>query len=210
MVKINPIDFILHIDKYLSVIIQNYHDFTYLLLFAIIFLETGLVIAPFLPGDSLLFVAGAFAAKGVLNIWLLFFIFSFASIFGDTVNYWVGHYFARGIEKSRFFKKEYMDKTQGFYNRYGGKTIILARFLPIIRTFAPFVAGVGKMHYGKFLAYNIIGGFVWVTLFLFGGYFFGGIPIIEENFSTVILIIIGLSLAPIIWEYFFFKKRVKK
>ena len=202
--------FILHIDKYLSIIIQNYHGFTYLLLFAIIFLETGLVIAPFLPGDSLLFVAGAFAAKGVLNIWLLFFIFSFASIFGDTVNYWVGHYFAKGIEKSRFFKKEYMDKTQGFYNRYGGKTIILARFLPIIRTFAPFVAGVGKMHYGKFLVYNVVGGFIWVTLFLFGGYFFGGIPIIEENFSTVILIIIGLSLAPIIWEYYFFKERVKK
>ena len=165
--KINPVDFILNIDKYLSIIIKNHGILTYLFLFLIIFLETGFVIAPFLPGDSLLFVAGAFAAQGSLNILLLFIIFVLASILGDTANYWIGGYFEKGMEKSRLFKKEYLEKTQKFYEKYGAKTIILARFVPIVRTFAPFAAGIGKMKYSKFLSYNIIGGIAWVTLFLF-------------------------------------------
>ena len=200
--KINPVDFILNIDKYLSIIIKNHGILTYLFLFLIIFLETGFVIAPFLPGDSLLFVAGAFAAQGSLNILLLFIIFVLASNLGDTANYWIGGYFEKGMEKSRLFKKEYLEKTQKFYEKYGAKTIILARFVPIVRTFAPFAAGIGKMKYSKFLSYNIIGGIAWVTLFLFAGYFFGRMPLIKENLTIVIIIIVIFSVIPAVVEYF--------
>jgi len=207
--KINPVDFILNIDKYLSIIIKNHGILTYLFLFLIIFLETGFVIAPFLPGDSLLFVAGAFAAQGSLNILLLFIIFVLASILGDTANYWIGGYFEKGMEKSRLFKKEYLEKTQKFYEKYGAKTIILARFVPIVRTFAPFVAGIGAMKYGKFLSFNIIGGIAWVTIFLFAGYFFGRIPLIKENLTIVIIIIVFLSVIPAVVEYLKARKEHK-
>src|SRR3989338_9006379 len=182
----NLIDFILHIDKYLGVIIQDYGILTYVILFLIIFLETGLVITPFLPGDSLIFVAGTFAAKGYFNVFLLFFILSFAAIIGDTVNYWIG---------------------KNFYEKQGNKTIVIARFIPIIRTFAPFVAGIGKMNYSKFLVYNIIGGVAWVFLFLFGGYLFGEIPFVEKNLTLVIFIIIFISILPPIIEYIRIKRK---
>lgn len=200
------IDFILNVDKYLSIIIENYGLLTYLLLFAVIFIETGLVIMPFLPGDSLIFVAGTFAAQGVLNVLLLFVILCAAAILGDTANYWIGTYFGKKIERSRVIKKEYIEKTNHFYEKYGGKTIILARFVPIVRTFAPFVAGIGKMKYSKFLSFNVIGGIAWVALFLFAGYFFGKIQLIRENLTIAILIIIFVSLIPPIVEYF----RVRK
>lgn len=197
------IDFVLHLDEHLSTIIQSFGVWTYLLLFLIIFLETGLVITPFLPGDSLLFAAGAFAALGTLNIWVLFVLLSLAAILGDTVNYWIGHFIGpRAFSGSiRFLKKEYLDRTHDFYERYGGKTIILARFIPIIRTFAPFVAGIGAMTYSKFILYNVVGGIAWVGLFLFGGYFFGNLPFVKDNFTIVILAIIGISVLPGVIEY---------
>jgi len=199
----NPIDFILHIDKHLSTIISNYGIFSYLILFLIIFAETGFVITPFLPGDSLIFVAGAFAAKGSFNILLLFFILALAAILGDTLNYWLGSYFGEKVfTKSRFFKKDYLDRTNAFYQKHGGKTIILARFVPIVRTFAPFVAGVGKMDYLKFLSFNVVGGIIWVALFAFGGYYFGMIPFVEENLTIVIFVIIFLSIIPSVIEFF--------
>ena len=194
-------DFIIHIDKYLGSIIQNYGIFSYLMLFLIIFLETGLVITPFLPGDSLIFVSGTFAAKNLINVYLLFLVLIIAAILGDTVNYWIGNYFGENVFiKSKFFKKEYLDKTKEFYNKYGGKTIIIARFIPIIRTFAPFVAGVGKMEYLKFLSFNVIGGVGWVGIFLFGGYFFGNIKFVQDNLSLVVLAIIIVSLIPPVIE----------
>ena len=197
------IDFFLHLDKHLAEVISNYGIWTYAILFLIIFLETGLVITPFLPGDSLLFAAGTFASLGALNVWVLFILLSFAAILGDTVNYWIGHYigekaFSRNI---RFLKKEYLERTHDFYERHGGKTIILARFIPIIRTFAPFVAGIGEMSYGKFLTYNVVGGIVWVGIFVFGGYFFGNIPFVRDNFTVVILAIIVISVLPGIFEF---------
>ncbi len=194
------IDFILHLDKYLDLIVKNFGAFTYALLFLIIFAETGLVITPFLPGDSLLFAVGTFAAIGSLNVLLLFFLLSAAAILGDSLNYSIGKFLGKkAIEhETRFIKKEYIDKTHSFYEKYGTKTIVLARFVPIVRTFAPFVAGVGKMNYIKFLTYNVIGGVLWVATFVFGGYFFGNIPIIKNNFSIVILIIIFLSFVPAI------------
>ena len=203
------IDFILHIDKYLSSIIQQYGTLTYAILFLIIFLETGLVVTPFLPGDSLLFVAGALATGGSMNIFFLFILLAIAAILGDTINYWVGNYSGSKMENSRWAKKEYLEKTNAFYEKHGGKTIIYARFIPIIRTFAPFVAGVGKMNYKKFLSYNIAGGILWVALFLFGGYYFGAIPIIKENLTTVILLIIILSLLPPFIEFFRHKLKNK-
>lgn len=196
------LDIILHLDKYVSFIIQNYGVFTYFILFFVIFLETGLVITPFLPGDSLLFVSGAFAASGVINVFILFLILAIAAILGDTFNYWIGNYFGEKVfVKSRFFRKEYLEKTKNFYEKYGGKTIIIARFIPIVRTFAPFVAGVGKMDYLKFLSFNIIGGIGWVGLFLFGGYYFGAIPFVQENLSVIVLLIIFISLLPVIFEF---------
>jgi membrane-associated protein len=197
------VDFLLHLDRHLAEIIAQYGLWTYLILFLIIFCETGLVITPFLPGDSLLFAAGTFAGLGSLDPVVLFFLLTAAAIIGDTVNYWIGHYvgpraFAGNI---RWLRKDYLERTERFYARHGGKTIVIARFVPIIRTFAPFVAGVGRMHYGRFLFYNVFGAIVWVGLFVFGGYFFGNLPVVRENFTTVILAIILLSVVPIAVEW---------
>ena len=205
------INFIVHIDKYLSVIIQTYDTWTYAFLCLIIFLETGFVITPLLPGDSLLFAAGSFAAIGALNIWILLIVLILAAIGGDSINYSIGYYLGPKVfkeEKARFFKKEYLERTNEFYKKYGKKTIVIARFVPIIRTFAPFIAGIGKMNYWEFLKFNVIGAILWVTLFILGGYYFGRIPIIKENFSLVIIIIIATSLIPIAIEIW--KKKTKK
>jgi membrane-associated protein len=197
------IDFILHIDQHLSEIIQAYGTWTYALLFLIIFLETGFVVTPFLPGDSLLFAAGTFAALGSLNVWLLWGLLFGAAILGDTVNYWIGHTVGpRAFERDyRFLKRSYLERTQAFYAKHGGKTIVLARFVPIIRTFAPFVAGVGTMNYGRFITYNVLGGFLWTFIFVFLGYFFGNIPFVRRNFELVILAIILISVLPMVVEY---------
>ncbi len=199
------IEYVLHLDKYLEQIIQVYHTWVYLLMFFIIFMETGFVVTPFLPGDSLLFAAGTLAGLGqYLNIGILFIVFSAAAIAGDTANYWIGHYIGpRAFTGSiRFLKKEYLDRTHAFYEKHGGKTIIIARFIPIIRTFAPFVAGIGAMTYPKFIAYNVMGGVAWVSLFLFGGYFFGKLEIIQQNFSFVIIAIVIISTIPVFVEFF--------
>lgn len=197
------IEMFLHIDEILKEIIDTYQGWTYLILFLVIFLETGLVITPFLPGDSLLFAAGTFAAIGSLNIVWLIVILSAAAILGDTVNYWIGHYIGpRAFSGNiRFLKKEYLDRTHAFYEKHGGKTIILARFIPIVRTFAPFVAGIGAMTYSHFIVYNVVGGIFWVCLFTLGGYFFGGLPIVQENFELVVIAIIGISVTPMLVEY---------
>ncbi len=194
------IDIVLHVDKYLTLIIQYFGGWTYALVFLVIFLETGLVLTPFLPGDSLIFALGTFAAVGTFNIWLLFLILALAAILGDTVNYWIGSYIGSKVftTKSKLLNKEHLHKTQRFFDRYGGKTIIIARFIPIIRTFAPFLAGVGKMRYWKFLVYNVIGGIAWVGLFLWGGYFFGNIPWVQKNLTLVVILIIATSLIPVI------------
>jgi len=205
------IDIVLHLDKYLGALIQSNGTWTYAILFVVIFCETGLVVTPFLPGDSLLFAAGAFAAKGMLKPWWLFLILAAAAILGDTVNYWIGRVVGPKVfhkEKVRFFKKEYLDRTHQFYEKYGPETIIIARFVPIVRTFAPFVAGIGRMTYGKFIVYNVVGGVGWVALFVFGGYFFGNIPFIQKRFSLVIIAIILISLVPAVVE--FLKHRRKK
>jgi len=184
-------------------VIEHYGVFTYVILLLVIFCETGLVVTPFLPGDSLLFAAGAFAAQGVLNPHLLFILLTLAAVIGDTVNYAVGAFFGPRVfrENVRFLKREYLLRAEAFYEKHGGKTIILARFIPIVRTFAPFVAGVGKMHYLRFLSYNVFGGTLWVALFIYGGYFFGTIPIVQENFEWVILGIIAISLLPPVLEW---------
>jgi membrane-associated protein len=198
------IDIFLHIDRHLSEIIQHYGLWTYLIMFTIIFLETGLVVTPFLPGDSLLFAAGTFAALGALDMMWLFVLLSIAAIAGDTVNYWIGAYVGPKVfhkEKVRFLNKEYLDRTHQFYEKYGGKTIIIARFIPIIRTFAPFVAGIGSMTYWRFISYNVIGGVAWIVICTLAGYFFGNLPIVKENFSLVILAIIIISILPGIVEY---------
>ncbi len=207
------IDLFLHLDVHLQQIISQYGTITYILLFIVIFGETGLVITPFLPGDSLLFAAGTFAAKGSFNVHLLFILLAVAAILGDTVNYWIGHYVGPKVfekEKVRFLKKEYLDRTHKFFEKYGGKTIILARFVPIVRTFAPFVAGIGSMTYPKFITYNIIGGTLWVALFIYGGYFFGNIEIVKNHFSIAIIVIILISLVPGFVEYFRHKIAQKK
>ena len=199
----NLVDFILHLDVHLNAIIQNFGIWTYLILFLIIFLETGIVVTPFLPGDSLLFAAGTFAALGSLNPIALFLILTAAAILGDTVNYWIGHYIGpRAFSGNiRFLKKEYLDRTHGFYERHGGKTIILARFIPIIRTFAPFVAGIGAMTYSRFFFFNVIGAVAWVGLFVFGGYYFGNLQFVKDNFTIVILAIIVISVLPGVFEF---------
>lgn len=198
-------DFVLHLDKHLSALVQAYGVWTYLVLFVIIFLETGLVVTPFLPGDSLLFAAGTFAASKALKVLVLFVLLSGAAILGDTVNYWIGHYVGPKVfdqKKSRFFKKEYLERTHRFYEKYGAETIIIARFVPIVRTFAPFVAGIGRMSYWKFISYNVIGGISWVAVFVFGGYFFGNIPFIKRNFGLVTIGIIIISTVPVAIELF--------
>jgi len=197
-------EMIFHLDKHLDFIIKTFGAWTYLLLFGIIFAETGLVVTPFLPGDSLLFVVGAFAAVGSFNLLWVFMVLFLAAVIGDTVNYAVGKLIGKKlIEKTnhRLIKKEYIEKTHKFYEKYGGKTIILARFVPIIRTFAPFVAGIGAMSYFKFVIFNIAGALLWVGIFVFGGYFFGNFPVVKENFSIVILIIIFVSVLPVAIEF---------
>lgn len=203
----------LHVDEYLAQIVAQLGVWTYVLLFIVIFCETGLVVTPFLPGDSLLFAAGAIAAIAPeLNIWILLIVLSVAAILGDTVNYWIGHWVGpRAFSgKVRFLKKEYMDRTHAFYEKHGGKTIILARFVPIVRTFAPFVAGVGAMTYSKFLFYNVVGGLLWVFLFTLLGYYFGNLPFVQENFELVVIAIIGISVMPMIWEFAAEKMRARK
>lgn len=196
------VDLFLHLDKHLGELIREYGAWTNAILFLVVFAETGLVVTPLLPGDSLLFAAGAFAALGDLNVFVLFGLLSLAAILGDTVNYWVGKKIgARAFDGSfRFLKPEYLARTHAFYEKYGKKTIIFARFVPIVRTFAPFVAGVGTMNYPVFLAYNVIGGVAWVGICVFAGYLFGNIPIVKQNFTLVILGIIGVSLLPILFE----------
>ncbi|HLD24923.1 MAG TPA: DedA family protein [Patescibacteria group bacterium] len=198
------VDIVLHLDEYLTQIVSQYGLLTYGILFLIIFAETGFVVTPFLPGDSLLFAAGAIASLGSLSIWIIIGLLILAAVLGDTVNYWIGHYLGRKIvdhPKIKFINQEHIDKTEQFYKKYGAKTIILARFVPIVRTFAPFVAGVGSMHYSTFILYNVIGGVTWVTMFTLLGFFFGGIPIVQENFHYAVFAIIGLSLVPVIYEY---------
>lgn len=205
------IDIFLHLDKYLGMIINNFGFETYLILFLIIFLETGLVVTPFLPGDSLIFAAAAFAAMGMLNIYVLVGILIVAAILGDTVNYEIGRIFGNKLIKfggGKLIKKEHLDKTNNFYEKHGGKTIIFARFIPIVRTLAPFVAGIGKMHYKNFISFNAIGGVVWVFGVSALGYFFGNIPIVKENFEIVIIGIILVSVLPVVIE--FIKSKTKK
>jgi len=209
-ILVNLIDVFLHLDKHLNIIIENYGVWTYLILFLIIFLETGVVVTPFLPGDSLLFAAGNFAAIGLFDPWLLILLLSGAAVLGDTVNYSVGRFMGPAVfhkENSRIFKKEHLERTHRFYEKYGGKTIILARFVPIVRTFAPFVAGVGTMSYGRFAAFNVTGGVVWVGLFVSGGDYFGSLPLVKQNFTAVILGIIIISILPGVIEYLRHRKQ---
>jgi membrane-associated protein len=203
------IDLFLHIDKNLALVIANFGGWSYAILWFVIFMETGLVVTPFLPGDSLLFAAGALTASmGSFNILLLWGLMVTAAFIGDTVNYWIGHFIGpRAFTmKTGLLKKEYLDKAQAFYDKHGGIAIILARFVPIVRTFAPFVAGVGKMHYKTFISYNAIGGLLWVTLFTFGGYFFGNIPLVKANFEIVVVVIVLISVVPIVMEWWKSKK----
>jgi membrane-associated protein len=198
------IDIVLHLDVHLADFVGQYGLLTYAILFFIIFAETGFVVMPFLPGDSLLFAAGAIASLGSLHLGLTLVLLMVAAIAGDTVNYWIGHFLGRKIvdnPKITFINQEHIDKTEQFYKKYGAKTIILARFVPIVRTFAPFVAGVGSMHYSTFITYNFIGGVAWVSLFTLLGYFFGNMPFIKHNFHYAVFAIIGLSLVPMIYEY---------
>jgi membrane-associated protein len=207
------IDFILHLDKHLNALIESYGMLVYFILFLIVFCETGLVVTPFLPGDSLLFAAGTFAAAGSLRVSVLFLSLAVAAVLGDTLNYWIGKIVGPKIfhkENVRFLNKKHLERTHNFYEKYGPETIIIARFVPIIRTFAPFVAGIGRMTYPKFLCYNVVGGVGWVAIFIFGGYFFGNIPFIKNHFSIVMGVIILISLLPIIIEFILHRRKVKK
>lgn len=200
------IDFILHIDTHLVTLATEYGAWLYGILFLIIFCETGLVFMPLLPGDSLLFAAGSLSAApgSALDVHVLFLLLSVAAVAGDTLNYWIGHAVGPRVfhgERSRLFNRKHLERTHVFFEKYGGKTIILARFVPIVRTFAPFVAGIGAMSYGRFLTYNVIGGVVWVALFVYGGSFFGQLPFVQRNFKLVILAIIVLSCVPPVVEY---------
>jgi membrane-associated protein len=205
------IDFVLHLDKYLSLIITSVGGWTYLVLFFVIFIETGLVVTPFLPGDSLLFAAGAIAALSSssggtgfkLNVIVLYILVAIAAVLGDTINYWIGHLVGPRVftGEVRWLKKEYLDRAQVFYEKYGGKAIFLGRFIPIVRTFVPFVAGIGNMRYGYFISYNIFGGIIWTALFTFAGYFFGNVSFVKNNFSLVVIAIVVISTIPAIVEY---------
>ena len=197
-------DIFMHLDRHLVSVIQDYGVWTYLILFLIIFCETGLVVTPILPGDSLLFAAGALAANGALDVLWLFGLLTVAAVAGDTLNYWIGHYLGPKVfhkKDVRFLNREYLDRTHRFYEKHGGKTIIIARFMPIIRTFAPFVAGIGKMTYIRFIGYNVSGGILWIASFVFGGYYFGNIPMVKRNFTLVIVAIIVLSVMPGVIEF---------
>jgi membrane-associated protein len=205
------IDLFLHLDEHLATVISQYGSWTYGILFAVIFVETGLVIMPILPGDSLLFAAGTFAAlPDGLNIWYLIILLIIAAILGDTVNYAIGHYLGERAYNIKWIKKEYFEKTHAFFEKHGGKAIFLARFAPIVRTFAPFVAGIGKMNYRYFITYNFVGGIVWVLLFTLAGYFFGNIPFMKKNFEYVIIAIILFSLLPMVYEWWKARNEAKK
>ena len=198
------VDILLHLDKYLDLMIQTMGIWSYVIIFLIIFCETGLVVMPILPGDSLLFAIGTFAAIGSFDIAIVLILLTIAAIAGDTVNYWIGNYLGPRVfhyEDSRFFKKKHLERTHQFYEKHGGKTIIIARFIPIIRTFAPFVAGIGSMTYRKFLSYNVVGGIIWIFSLTLAGYFFGNIPIVRKNFSLVIMAIVVISVLPGVVEY---------
>jgi membrane-associated protein len=204
-------DIVLHLREHVGELIANYGPHIYTIFFLVIFCETGLVLTPILPGDSLLFTAGAFAALGQLNVWLMFALLSIAAILGDTVNYWIGHYLGPKVfqwKRSRFFNPDHLKRTHEFYEKYGGKTIILARFVPIVRTFAPFVAGIGAMTYSKFILYNVVGGLAWVAICLFAGYWFGNVPWVAKHFEVVIIAIIFVSVLPMVYEYW--KSRSRK
>jgi len=209
---VNIFNFIMHLDKSLVGIIQNYGLWTYLLLFLIVFCETGLVVTPFLPGDSLIFTSGALAAMGSMNIITFFIVLFLAAVIGDTVNYYIGNKIGNKIiekENMKFIKKEYIIRAHTFYEKHGSMTIVIGRFIPIIRTFVPFVAGMGEMNYMKFIAYNMLGGFLWVTLFTAGGYFFGNLPFIKDNFSIVLIAIIAISIVPAIAALIMEGKKIK-
>ena len=198
------IDLFLHLDKHLGELVKEYGTWTYLVLFVIVFCETGLVVTPILPGDSLLFAAGAIAALGSLNPHLLVVLLTIAAVLGDAVNYQIGRYVGPAVfkkEDSRFFKRAHLEKTHAFYERYGGKTIIIARFVPIVRTFAPFIAGVGQMSYKQFALYNVVGAILWVVIGVYAGYLFGGLEIVKENFSLIIIAIVLISLLPAAFEF---------
>ncbi len=198
------VDWVLHLDTHLDTLIQGYGVWTYLVLFVIIFCETGLVATPFLPGDSLLFAVGTFAARGSFDLVVVLLVLAAAAVLGDTANYWIGHAVGPKVfhkEGVRFLNRRHLERTHEFYERHGGKTIIIARFVPIIRTFAPFVAGIGRMSYGRFIAYNVFGGVGWVALLTLGGYFFGNLPVVKENFSIVIMAIIVISILPGVIEF---------
>lgn len=205
-------DFIIHIDEHLAVIISDYGVWTYAILFLIVFAETGFVVTPFLPGDSLIFAAAAFAAKGVLDPWIIFLVIATAGVIGDGVNYAIGNYIGPRVfsEDVRFLKREYLDRGHEFFERHGGKAIFLARFMPIVRTFVPFVAGASSMTYRHFAVYNVVGAITWVGLFDLLGYFFGNIPAVEENFSIVIFAIIIISVMPPFIEYFREKRKSRQ
>jgi len=205
-------DLLINLDKHLFDLVSDYKNWTYIILFCIIFCETGLVVTPFLPGDSLLFAAGAIAALGILNIWILVVLLIVAAFMGDTVNYNIGKFFGRKVFEREYWliKRKHLLSTHDFYEKHGNKTIIIARFIPVIRTFAPFVAGIGRMNYVQFLNYNLIGGVLWVFTCSFGGYFFGNIPIVKNNFSIVLLAISLISLLPMLIEFTIYKLRVNK
>lgn len=203
------VSFILHLDKNLAHIIELLGPFTYIALFTVIFAETGFVVTPFLPGDSLLFIIGTLAGKELLSIWIIYPTLLVASFLGDNVNYWTGRQIGPRVfskENSKIFKKAYLEKTRGFYAKHGRKTIILAKFVPVVRTFAPFVAGVGKMHYSTFVPFSFLASFIWVTSITFAGYFLGGLPLVKNNFEIAVFAIIGISLLPAAWEYIKAKK----
>lgn len=207
------VDLFLHLDKHLGELVKEYGTWTYLVLFVIVFCETGLVVTPILPGDSLLFAAGAIAALGSLNPHLLIVLLTVAAVLGDAVNYQIGRYIGPAVfkkEDSRFFKRAHLEKTHAFYERYGGKTIIIARFVPIVRTFAPFIAGVGQMSYKQFALYNVVGAILWVVIGVYAGYLFGQMKIVKENFSLIIIAIVFISLLPAAFEYWRARREKKR
>ena len=204
------IDLVLHLDQHLVELVTQYGSWTYGILFLIIFCETGLVVTPFLPGDSLLFAVGALAATGALDVSSIVILLTAAAIIGDNVNYWIGYTIGPRVfqgESSRFFNRKHLERTHRFYEKYGGKTVILARFIPIVRTFAPFVAGIGRMTYGRFLLYDVPGGVAWISIFVYAGYFFGNIPIVKRNFTLVVFAIVFISLLPAVIEYVQHRRR---
>ena len=207
------IDYVLHLDRFILPVIHSFGPSIYALFFFIIFAETGFVVTPFLPGDSLLFIVGAFAGSGYLNIWLAYIVFLLAAILGNMLNYWIGYKFGHKFfthKDSRWLNKENLARTHEFFEHYGGKTIIITRFIPIIRTIAPFVAGMGSMKHSTFMIYNIIGGFLWVTIVTFIGYFFGNSKIVKDNFEIAIFAVVVISLLPAFYEYIRHKRNKKK